>query len=232
MEPKRKSQEMARSRTAKDRAGSSKGRRPAAHSRHDDIPASEANVGPLNTDRLDARVLAVCDAVGAYIEAWGFRSIHGRVWALLAMRTEPLLQSEIAETLGVSRSLVSLAISELTTYGLVRATGDQRGAPIEACLDVWPTITDVIRSREWMLIERARLALEAVIDEVESRQSLGETTPYDTRRIRLILTMAEFAQTTLRAVLAVRMPGSLEGFGKWLHRAGSVIGRFHHRLGF
>ena len=183
-------------------------------------------------ERLNQRVLAVCDAVGAYIEAWGFRSIHGRVWALLAMRSTPLLQSEIAELLGVSRSLVSLAVSELSMYGLVRPTSDQRGAPIEACLDVWPTITDVIRSREWMLIERARLTLEAAIDEVEFRQSQGKTTPYDIRRIRLLLTMSEFAQTTLRAVLAVRMPGSLEGFGKWLHRAGSFVGRLHHRFTF
>ncbi len=185
---------------------------------------------PVVSDRLTQRILAVCDAVGAYIEAWGFRSIHGRVWALLAMRATPLAQTEIAETLGVSRSLVSLAVSELTAYGLVRATDSHRSAPIEACLDVWPTITDVIRSREWMLIERARLALEAAVDEVEFRQSKGDPTPYDVRRIRLLLRMSEFAQTTLRAVLSVRMPGSLDGFGKWLHRAGSFVGRLHHRL--
>ena len=183
-------------------------------------------------DRLNQRIIAVCDAVGAYIETWGFRSIHGRVWALLAMRSAPLAQAEIAERLGVSRSLVSLAVSELSTYGLVRAVGDHRAAPIEACLDVWPTITDVIRSREWMLIERARLALEAAADEVEYRQGRGEPLAYDPRRIRLLLTMAEFAQTTLRAVLSVRMPGSLDSFGKWLHRAGSFVGRLHHRLNF
>ena len=183
-------------------------------------------------DRLNQRVIAVCDAVGAYIESWGFRSIHGRVWALLAMRSTPLAQAEIAELLGVSRSLVSLAVSELSAYGLVRAVGDHRAAPIEACLDVWPTITDVIRSREWMLIERARLALEAAADEVAYRQDRGEATPYDVQRIRLLLRMAEFAQTTLRAVLSVRMPGNLDSFGKWLHRAGSFVGRLHHRLNF
>ena len=183
-------------------------------------------------DRLEQRILAVCDAVGAYIESWGFRSIHGRVWALLAMRSAPLPQAEIADTLGVSRSLVSLAVAELSGFGLVRAAGEHRGAPIEACLDVWPTITDVIRSREWMLIERARLALEAAVDEVEFRRSQGEAPPYDVQRIRLLLTMSEFAQTTLRTVLAVRMPGSLEGFGRWLHRAGTFVGRLQDRLQF
>lgn len=185
-----------------------------------------------STDRLNQRILSVCDAVGAYIESWGFRSIHGRVWALLAMRAEPLAQAEIAEVLGVSRSLVNLAVAELADRGLVRAAGEHRAAPIEACLDVWPTITDVIRNREWMLIERARLALEAAVDEVEFRHRRGEATPYDVQRIRLLLMMSEFAQTTLRVVLSVRMPSSLDGFGRWLRRAGSFVGRLQDRLPF
>ena len=34
---------------------------------------------------LDRRVLEVCDAIGEFIEYWGFKSIHGRVWAMLAL---------------------------------------------------------------------------------------------------------------------------------------------------
>ena len=75
---------------------------------------------PVPRDRMTLRILGVCDAVGAFIEGWGFRAIHGRVWALLALSRAPMPQTVIAETLGVSRSLVSLAISELMEYGLVR----------------------------------------------------------------------------------------------------------------
>lgn len=184
--------------------------------------SSAAGAGP---DRLTLRVIAVCDAVGAYIEGWGFRSIHGRVWALLAMRDGPMAQAEIAETLGVSRSLVSLAISELTQFGLVRATSDARNAPWEPTWDVWPTITDVIRSREWMQMERARQALEAALSEAQFARESGTPSPWDERRIRLLLTMTEFAQTTLRAILSVRMPRSLEAFGTWLQKSSRVIER-------
>jgi DNA-binding transcriptional regulator GbsR (MarR family) len=177
------------------------------------------------SDRLTLRILAVCDAVGAYIEGWGFRSIHGRVWALLAMHDGPMAQTEIAEVLGVSRSLVSLAISELADYGLVKATGDARTAPWVATWDVWATVTDVIRSREWMLMERARQALEAAASEAAYARERGESIPWNEGRIRLLLTMTEFAQATLRAVLAIRMPRSLDALGKWLEKSARAVDR-------
>lgn len=181
-------------------------------------------------DRLTLRILATCDAVGAFIEGWGFRSIHGRVWSLLALRKTPMAQAEIAETLAVSRSLVSLAISELSEHGLVRPTSDARNAPYEAILDVWPTITDVIRSREWMLIERARLTLESALAEAEYLEEAGIPSDFDKGRIKLLLAMTELAQTTLRALLAVRMPRSLDAFGSWLTRTRGAIEKLQDRL--
>jgi HTH-type transcriptional regulator, glycine betaine synthesis regulator len=174
-------------------------------------------------DRITQRVLAVCDSVGAFIEAWGFKAIHGKIWALLALRREPTPQTEVAEILGVSRSLISTAVSELVQYGLVRAIGDHRNAPYEARLDVWPTISDVLRSREWMLIERARLALEAALEEAEFCEESGQRTPYDLRRIRLVLAMTELAQTVLKLFLSLRVPRSLDGFGEWIQDAVSFV---------
>lgn len=180
---------------------------------------------PAPPDRLEARVLAACDAVGAFIETWGFRSIHGRVWTLLALRDAPMAQTEIADQLGVSRSMVNLAVSELSHFGLVRPLSEHRNAPYEARLDVWPTITDVIRDREWMQIERARLAFEAALDEAEQARHEGHDVPYDLERLRLLLRMSEFAQVTLRAVLSVRMPRSLDAFTGWLGGAGRTLER-------
>src|SRR4051812_41709734 len=60
---------------------------------------------PPGRDPLTTRIGQVCDAVGAFIEYWGFKAIHGRIWALLALRNGPLAQAEIAKTLGVSRAL-------------------------------------------------------------------------------------------------------------------------------
>lgn len=177
-------------------------------------------------DRLDARVVEVCAAVGAFIESWGFRSIHGRVWTLLALSSRPLSQSEVAERLKVSRSLVHLAVAELTELALVRQVGPQRNAPYEARMDVWPTITGVLRQREWMLIETARVALEALRVELEARPRAG----YELRRVEVLLLMTELAQAALRGLFALSIPESLEGFAGWLRRARDVADRLRRHL--
>ena len=172
-------------------------------------------------------MLAVCDAVGAFIEYWGFKSIHGRVWTLLALRAEPVAQSEVANTLGVSRSLMSGAMAELVRLGLVRAVGDHRNAPYEAVMDFWPTIADVLRGREWMLLERARLALEAAIDEVERG---GGGVAYDAGRMKVLLAFTELGQTLLRALMSTRAPRTPERLGAWIKKGVSVVHRVRKAL--
>jgi HTH-type transcriptional regulator, glycine betaine synthesis regulator len=174
-------------------------------------------------DTLSRRVLEVCSASGEFMEYWGFRAIYGRVWTVLALGREPMPQTEIAELLGVSRSNVSMSIAELTKYGLVRAIGEHRNAPYEAVMDVWPTISEVLRSREWMLVESVRTALEAAIDEAELATSKGVAHPYDIERMKLLLGMSEIAQSFLRILMRIRMPQNTAGVGRWVTRASKFI---------
>ncbi len=172
-------------------------------------------------ERLTKQVVRACDAVGGFIEYWGFKAIHGRIWTLLALRGEPMPQTEIAMKLAVSRSLVSGAVAELCDHGLLRRVEEHRNAPYVAVIDVWPVISDVLRAREWMLIESARLALEAAIEEVEFSQSLGEEVRWDVDRMRMLLAMTELAQALLRILMALRVPRASDRFSGWLDKAGS-----------
>lgn len=185
------------------------------------IPSSEAR------DGMRRRVLGVAEAVGDFIAYWGFKAIHGKVWTLLALSTHPRTQIEIARTLGVSRSLISGSVAELSRLGLVRAVGDERNAPYEAVLDVWPTISDVLRSREWMLIESARVALEAALDEaaVVERVEPGASSEWSAERMRFLLKMTEVAQTFIRLLLRIRAAPAVETFSGWLTRAAGLVSR-------
>ncbi|PID38292.1 MAG: hypothetical protein CSA65_02295 [Proteobacteria bacterium] len=168
--------------------------------------------------------MAVGDAIGAFIEWWGFKAIHGKTWSLLALSRYPLPQTEIAARLGVSRSLISSVISELTDYRLVKAVGDHRNAPYVARFDVWGTIADVLRDREWMLIERVRLALEAAILEGEALKTTASgTTVYDLQRARLLLRMTEVAQAALQTIIAVASARMPRGFAGWLRSAVQLV---------
>jgi len=169
------------------------------------------------------RVLQVCDTVGSFIAWWGFKAIHGRVWTLLALRGAPMSQVEISRTLSVSRALVSGAMQELTTYGLVRPVGQGRTAPYEAVMDVWPVISDVLREREWMMIESARISLEAAVEEAEFAQDTGTPSPWSLERMRLLLGLTEMAQTLLKILIKLRVPRSRDALGVWLGRAASLM---------
>ena len=170
----------------------------------------------MATESLDARVLQACAAVGDFIEYWGFKGVYGRVWALLALSTEPLTQIEIARKLEVSRSLVSMSVAELVELGLVRSTTAERNAPYIAVIDVWPTISDVLRSREWMLIESARVNLEAALEELNLVSEGGIRHSYNAERMRFLLQLTEVAQTLLRILISIRTPKSLVDVGNWV----------------
>lgn len=188
--------------------------------------SGERSAGP---DRLEERILMVCDAVGSVIEGWGFRSIHGRVWALLAVSGRALPSHEIADRLGVSRALVSLAMAELKSYGLVKSTSEARNAPYAAQMDIWPVITDVLREREWMLLERARLALESALAEAKAAQD--PQLSVDIHRLESLLSLTDAAQSALRAILRVRMPTALDHAKPWLKRAQRRMQSLSRHLG-
>lgn len=180
----------------------------------------------MNAEHLERRIVRVCDAIGAFIEYWGFKAIHGRIWTLLVLSRRPLSQTEVARMLGVSRSLVSGAMSELMGFGLVRPVDDSRKAPYLAVVDVWPTISDVLRNREWMLIEGIRQNLDAAIIEAEDA---GDETAWDLDRLNLLLQMTELGQKVLGAIISIRTPRTAERFGRWLGRAAGLARRFRGR---
>jgi DNA-binding transcriptional regulator GbsR (MarR family) len=186
-----------------------------------DVKESEARSRDKRS-LMDLRVRRASDAVGEFIAYWGFKSVLGRIWTVLAVRRQPMTQVEIAEFLEVSRSLVSGAISELTGHGLVEQVEPSRNAPYTAVFDIWPSISGVLRSREWMLIEAVRVALEGAIEEWEL-SSAGERRAYDVDRLRFLLRLTETAQAFLKFLIGIRMPRKLEGVGTWLRTSSELI---------
>ncbi len=179
---------------------------------------------PIVFTQLDRRVIAVCDAVGAFIGYWGFKEVLGKIWTLMALHKEPLTQIEISRRLEISRSLVSESMAILQDLGLVRACGSHRNTPYEAVLNVWPTISDVLRSREWALIEQAKMALEGLQEEMNLNQP--EASIYDASRVRILLAMTELAQAFLRIIIALRKPQSVVQMPGWVRKAGKLVREF------
>ena len=80
---------------------------------------------------------------------WGINRTVGQMYALLVLSPEPLTADHIAETLGFSRSNVSMGLKELQSWELVRLQhipGDRKEY-YSAPADVWEIAKTLIEQR-------------------------------------------------------------------------------------
>jgi len=128
---------------------------------------------------VDPAVLKVADAVGALMEAWGFRRNMGRMWAVLYLEDHPLTAADLGERLGLSTGAVSMLINELIQWEIIKKTWvvGERREHFEAETSIWKMISRVFRERELRWIRTARDAFAAAgaelpADEHDERQQL------------------------------------------------------------
>lgn len=103
-------------------------------------------------------------AVGNFMEYWGFKNIHGRIWAHLFTSRVPLDSLELMNRLGVSKGLMSLAIRDLQKYEVIQVDhiGKHGSVAFVANQDLFKVITNVLRMRELKMLEEAEKACESL----------------------------------------------------------------------
>jgi DNA-binding transcriptional regulator GbsR (MarR family) len=90
---------------------------------------------------------------------WGINRTVAQIHALLYIAAQPIDAEEIAQTLSIARSNVSMGVRELRNWGLIRVVrglGDRRER-YEALTDVWEMF-------ERILVERKRRELDPAIE--------------------------------------------------------------------
>ncbi len=114
------------------------------------------------------------DSIGEFIEYWGFKKIHGRIWALIYLSKEPVSTPQIVKTLGVSKGLVSIAINELLEHDLISEAGKIKNGAItySSKENAAKTVRKVLRNRELQMVSDAEKSLEVLF--ANSKQDLLE----------------------------------------------------------
>jgi DNA-binding transcriptional regulator GbsR (MarR family) len=104
------------------------------------------------------------DSVGEFIEYWGFKHIHGRIWALIYLSEEPISTPYIVKTLGVSKGLVSIAINELLEHELISEAGKVKNGALTYTSreDAAKTVRRVLRNRELVMVSKAEQQLNLI----------------------------------------------------------------------
>lgn len=149
----------------------------------------------MNKQEL-SRLRKLAGGIGLFIRYWGFRKVHGEIWAIVYLSPVPMSGIEIGKMLKVSKALVSPALKELEAEGLILQTKSENSKTKRyiAEEDVTKIIHGVLRRREKPMIDKIQQSHLQLIQQnsdsesinIERLQSLG-----------LMIQMAQFGLGTL-----------------------------------
>ena len=173
-----------------------------------------------------ALIKEVAESIGGFIEYWGFKSIHGRVWALIYLSEEPISTPHIVHCLDVSKGLVSIAINELLEYGLIEQAGKvEHGALVyKAKNDVASVVRNILRERELVHLFEAETKMTFL--ESLSKEEL-EKSNISIKKLSKLKDLTMFHRNIL-AVLVKRNYKSMEDWLGLLRKVSKVL-KFHSK---
>ena len=102
----------------------------------------------------------LADLIGEFIEYWGFKKIHGKIWLNLYLSTTPLDAAALMAKLNVSKSLISISIKDLLDYNVIFEIGPSSvGTKLyQANPELKTVITLVLRKREKIMMGKIQAA--------------------------------------------------------------------------
>lgn len=143
----------------------------------------------------------LAEKVGEFIQYWGFKKIHGKLWCYLFLSKTPLDAQYFIDRLGISKALVSQSLTELKDYQVILEAGKSERKTLIYIAN--PNITDVIfgvlRAREKKLLCQIFSAYRLLND--LPKDQLAEEN-LDLENMQRLGTMIRFAEKFLSGVLA------------------------------
>src|SRR5262249_6448685 len=126
---------------------------------------------------VDTELLAELPTFELFFKTFGFKRVHGRVWGLLVLASEPLASKDISSVLSLSQAATSGARNELAEWGAIRSTFDSSRrchvhSPVGNALSI---VATVFRRREQVVFQQFKLTAERALAFV--RKKYGERDP-------------------------------------------------------
>ncbi len=111
-------------------------------------------------NRVPPEVKQLSDSIGHFIEYWGFKKIHGRIWTHIFLSPEPIDAATLVRKLGVSKALVSLAVKDLLHFKVIEVAGKglRRKIMLKPNNNILEIITNVLKMRELELLRKTEEA--------------------------------------------------------------------------
>jgi DNA-binding transcriptional regulator GbsR (MarR family) len=121
---------------------------------------------------------------------WGINRTIAQIHALLYISPEPLNADQIAETLSVARSNVSMSLRELQGWGIVQVVPvlGERKDHFTTQQDVWEMLLVVLDERKKRELDPTLTVLRECV--IEARE-LGDTEKHTAQRLNELLQLVE-----------------------------------------
>ena len=154
--------------------------------------------------------VAVGDVIGRLIEFWGFKRNMGRVWTVLYLSPEPLSAEDLRDALQLSSGAVSMTLSELARWGVVRKVWIQgeRKDFYTSEVQLWRMISRVFNEREKSEVIAAIDAFEEALRQLDRIRKTATDPPTRMRaelqyeRIGQLLELAKIGKRLLDALVS------------------------------
>ena len=150
--------------------------------------------------RVPPELTDVAEQVGAFMEYWGFKTIHGRIWTHIFLSAEPLDAGALIQRLDVSKALMSMSLAELLDHDVVEVAGksDNGTTTYRANPDITHTILNVLRKRERRMLSRVSSAAKILPIEGAGEVKLSA------ERVNSLQQMIQTAEYTLEGLLTLK----------------------------
>lgn len=154
------------------------------------------------SQRPTPELTELANQIGEFIQYWGFKKVHGRIWTHLYLSSEPLDAADLMERLKISKALVSMSLSDLTEYEVIQVAGrSERGTTLySANPEVIAVILNVLRTRERRILSHVAAAHKVL---QESHKDDRRGVPLDKARVRSLGEMIRSAETHLDGLLTL-----------------------------
>jgi DNA-binding transcriptional regulator GbsR (MarR family) len=133
--------------------------------------------------------------IGEFIQYWGFKSIHGRIWTYLYLSKAPLNTHQLTQVLKISNPLASRSVSELLHYQLILEA--EKGVNGVLCFkanpDVSQAIATVLKQREKIMLT----AIETHFSKLKVSRKKDSMPQIDENRLKLVGQWIKLAQSYL-----------------------------------
>ncbi len=162
---------------------------------------------PLASDLWPSERL-LSDALGRLMEFWGFKRHMGRIWTVLYLSDEPLGANELRDKLQLSAGSVSMALSDLLRWGVVKKIWmhGQRRDYFVAESNLWKMVSRVFRERELIEILEAIAAMESALVSLDPKLAASDPAVRaraETQRARIerLLELARLGRKLIEGLL-------------------------------